>query len=206
MLRAVTLSVMIGTFLIGMYYVVAATYVQPVQQDKLSAALTDFQDGLSYEQLVGLDENDRYRLVQQMSSETLRMVMQEARNHPSFIDEDKKQIREMSGSNDLKLTKQIPIAGLKGFLAQGTAEVFDSGEMSFLRLEDFGITSGIDQHLYLTKDGSVSTGIDLGRLKASQGSQNYDITGIDIETYGVLIIYSRPFDTYYAHAQFPKAD
>lgn len=206
MLRTVTLSVIIGTFLIGMYYVVAATYVQPVQQDDLAVALTTHQDGLSYDQLIALDENDRYNMIQQMPSATVQLILQEAKNNPSFIDEGKNQIKELSSSNDLKLVKLTPIAGLKGFSAQGTAAMFSSGEMTFLRLEDFGVTSGIDQHLYLTKDGSVATGIGLGKLKASQGSQNYDATGVDIETYNILIIYSKTFDTYYAHARFLKSD
>ncbi len=206
MLRTVALSVVIGTFLIGMYYVVDATYVQPVPQDKLSEALADYQDGLSYDNLVALDADDRYFLMQQMPSATTQLILQESRNHPSFIDENKDQIKVLSGSNDLKLAKLTPIAGLKGFSAQGTAAIFDSGEMTFLRLEDFGVTSGIDQNLYLTKDGSLASGIGLGILKASQGSQNYDITGIDVETYNILIIHSKPFDTYYAHAQFPKSD
>ncbi len=205
MLRAVTLSVIIGTFLIGMYYVVSATYVQPEQQDHLSAALEAYQTGLTYDKLLSLDESTRYDLIQQMPSTTAQMVLQEARNHPIFITESKDEIREISGSSDLRMTKLTPIAGLKGFSAKGTAAIFVSDHMTFLRLEDFGVTSGIDQHIYLTKDGSISTGIDLGRLKASQGSQNYDITGIDHEVYDILIIYSKPFDTYYAHARFLKA-
>ncbi|MGI0003980.1 MAG: DM13 domain-containing protein [Candidatus Nitrosotenuis sp.] len=206
MLRVVTLSVIIGTFLIGMYYVVAATYVQPVYQDKLSEALTAHQNGLSYDQLTALDEKERYDLIQQMPSATAQLILQEAKNHPSFTDESKDQIKEISDSNDLKMIKLTPIAGLKGFSAQGTAAIFDSGKMAFLRLDDFGVTSGIDQYLYLTKDGSVAAGVSLGKLKASQGSQNYDITGIDVETYNILIIYSKTFDTYYAHAAFLKAD
>ncbi len=205
MLRVVTLSVIVGTFLIGVYYVVAATYMPPIPQDKLSEALSAYQDGFSYDNLVVLDEGDRYALIQQMPSITRQLILQEAKNRPSFIAESKDQLKKLSSSSDLKLVKLTTIAGLKGFSAQGTAAVFDSGTMAFLRLEDFGVTSGIDQHLYLTKDGSISTGISLGKLKASQGSQNYDITGIDVETYNVLIIYSKPFDMYYAHAQFFKA-
>jgi hypothetical protein len=204
LLRAVTISVVIGTFLIGTYYVVAATYVQPIQQDKLEAALNDLMPGLSYEQLTALDEEERYYLIQQSTSNTRQMILKEAENHPSFIDESKDQIREISNSDDLRLITMTPIAGIKGFTAHGTADIFDSGGMTFLRLEDFMVTSGIDQHIYLTKDGVVSTGIDLGRIKATQGEQNYDITGIDTEVHNILIIYSKTFDTYYAHARFLK--
>lgn len=206
MLRTVAVSVIIGTFLIGMYYVVAATYVQPIQQDKLTAALDDLQPGLSYDQLIALDEEERYYLIQQSPSSTRQLLLQEAANHPSFIAESKDQIKEISSSDELRMLKLTPIAGIKGFIAQGTVAIYDSGDATFLRLEDFSITSGIDQHVYLTKDASIATGIDLGGLKATQGEQNYDITGIDTEIYDIMVIYSKTFDTYYAHARFLKIE
>ncbi|MEW6589359.1 MAG: DM13 domain-containing protein [Thermoproteota archaeon] len=206
MLKAVTISIVIGTFLIGMYYVVEATYVQPKQQSNLGEALDKLSVGLTYDKLVSLEEEERYSLVRFAPSETVRLIMQEAQNHPSFVAESKDEIKEHSGSAELRLVKLTPIAGLKGFEAQGTAGVFVSGGSTFLRLENFDVTPGLDQHLYLTKDGSVTSGIELGRLKATEGSHNYDITGIDTETFNILIIYSPTFDTYYAHARFLKAE
>lgn len=84
--------------------------------------------------------------------------------------------------------------------------VYVSGKSTFLRLQDFGIASGIDQKLYLTKDGTVDTGIEIGSLRASQGDQNYDISGIDHDTYSILVIYSKPFELYYGYAKFVKPD
>ena len=202
MLRTVAVSVIIGTFLIGMYYVVAATYVQPIQQDKLAYALDDLKPGLSYEQLIALDEEERYYLIQQSPSSTRQLLLQEATNHPSFIAESKDEIKKASSSDELRMLKLTPIAGIKGFTAQGTAAIYGSGDTTFLRLEDFSITSGIDQHVYLTKDASITTGTDLGVLKATQGEQNYDITGIDTKVYDIMVIYSKSFDIYYAHARF----
>jgi hypothetical protein len=206
LLKAVTISIIIGTFLIGMYYVVDATYVQPVQQNELTEALNLLSPGLTYDQLASLEEEERYSLVRFAPSETIRLIMQEAQNHPSFVAESKDQIKEHSGSAELRLVKLTPIAGLKGFTAQGTAGIFVSGDSTFLRLENFDVTSGLDQRLYLTKDGSIASGIELGRLKASEGSHNYDITGIDVETYNILVLYSPTFDAYYAHARFLKAE
>ncbi|MEW6044010.1 MAG: hypothetical protein AB1608_07070 [Thermoproteota archaeon] len=206
MLKAVTVSIVIGTFLIGMYYVVEATYVQPVQQNELASALDDLNPGMTYDQLASLDEYERYLLVRSAPSETIRMLIQESQKYPSFVAESKDQIKEISKSTELRLVKLTPIAGLKGFTAQGTAGIFVSGNTTFLRLDSFDVTPGLDQHLYMTKDGSVASGIELGRLKASEGSHNYDITAIDTETYNILIIYSPTFDTYYAHARFLKAE
>jgi hypothetical protein len=206
MLRTVAISVIIGTFLIGTYYVVAASYVQPIQTDKLASELNNFQEGLTFEKFISLDEDQRSVLVQQMKSSTITMLLQEARNHPSFIAEKPDEIKVQSGSNEIKLAQLTQISGLKGYKSQGEAAIIMSGEKVFLRLQEFGVTSGIDQHVYLTKDGTIETGIDLGRLKASQGEQYYDITGIDTEIYNILIIYSKTFDTYYASAKFLKTE
>ena len=206
MLKTVTLSIMIGTFLIGTYYVLAASYLPPVPENKLVSALNNMQANLTYEKFISMNENERMALVQQMPSNTIRMLLEEAQNHQSNISEDTDKIKLESNSNDIRFTKLTQITGVKGYDGSGTASVVYAGNMMFLRLEDFSVTSGIDQHLYLTKDGTITSGIDLGPLKASIGNQNYDITGIDPDVYNIMIIYSKTFDTYYAYTKFLKTE
>ncbi|WP_268542035.1 DM13 domain-containing protein [Candidatus Nitrosotenuis cloacae] len=206
MLRQVTIFVMVGTFLIGAYYVGVSSYVAPEQQNRLASSLDEFQAGLTYEKIVTLDERERATLVQSMPSGVVRMIMSEAKLHPSFVSESIDDIREQSLSDDVTFSKLTQIAGLKGYDASGTAVLVHAGSKTFLRLDEFGVTPGIDQRLYLTKDGSASSGIDLGLLKASSGSQNYDVSGIDLDEYNILIIYSKTLDTHYAHARLAKSD
>ena len=206
MLRAVTISVIIGTFLIGSYYVVAASYVQPEQQNKLTLALTEVRPDLTYEKFVALDEDEKSFLVQTMPFATRNMILDEARDRPSFASESRDMMTELSGATELRMIKLTPISGVKGYGAAGEAAVYVSSEMTFLRLQDFGIASGIDQKLYLTKDGTIETGIEIGALKASQGDQNYDISGIDHDVYNTLIIYSKPFEMYYGYAKFIRPE
>ena len=206
MLRTVTISVIIGTFLIGSYYVVAASYVQPEQQNKLTLALTEVRPDLTYEKFVALDEDEKSFLVQTMPFATRNMILDEARDRPSFASESRDMMTELSGATELRMIKLTPISGVKGYGAAGEAAVYVSGEMTFLRLQDFGIASGIDQKLYLTKDGTIETGIEIGALKASQGDQNYDISGIDHDVYNTLIIYSKPFEMYYGYAKFIRPE
>lgn len=206
MLRAITIAVIIGTFLMGTYYVVAASYVQPLAQDTLNLALDKLRPGLTYDKFVSIEESQRVNLVQQMPSSTITMLVQEARNHPSFIAEKADDIRAQTGSSEIKVLKLTKIFGLKGFNSQGESAIIKSGERDYLRLQEFGVTAGIDQHIYLTKDVTVATGIDVGRLKASQGDQYYDITGINTDVYTIMTIYSPTFDTYYAHAKFLKSE
>ena len=206
MLRAVTISIVIGTFLIGSYYVVASSFVQPEQKNKLGMELAEIRPDLTYEKFIALSEDQKSFLVQNMPMSTRNLLLDEARNNPSFAAEGKDLIPTQSGATELRMIKLTQISGIKGYDADGTASVFVSGSMTFLRLQDFGVASGIDQRLYLTKDGTILTGIDIGPLKASQGDQNYDITSVDHDTYNVLIIYSRPFDLYYAYAKFIKTE
>lgn len=206
MLRTVTISVIIGTFLIGSYYVAVSSFVQPEQQNKLGMALSDIQPDLTYEKFIALSEDQKSFLVQNMPSSTRNLILDEARDNPSFAAESKDLITEQSGATELRMIKLTQVSGIKGYDADGTASVFVSDGMTFLRLQDFGVAGGIDQRLYLTKDGTIQTGIDIGPLKASQGDQNYDITSVDHDAYNVLIIYSRPFDLYYAYAKFIKTE
>jgi hypothetical protein len=178
--------------------------MRPEHQDTLTSALNEVEAGMTYEKFVSLDEQKRQFFVKRMPSNALTILQQEARTHPTFIAEKPDDIRKKSGSNEIQLVKITQISGLKGNLAAGEASIVASGDMVFLRLEEFGVTSGIDQHVYLTKDGTISEAVDLGLLKASQGDQYYGITGVDTTIYSILVIYSPTFDTYYAHAQFPK--
>ena len=206
MLKIVTLSILIGTFLIGTYYVLAASYLPPIPENKLASALSKMQTDLTYEKFISMNENERRSLVQQMPSDIVQILLKEAQNHPSYIAEDTDKIKLESNSNDIRFTKLTQIAGVKGYDTSGTASIVYSGSMAFLRLEDFSVSSGIDQHLYLTKDGTSASGIDLGPLKATIGDQNYDITGIDTGAYNILIIYSDTFDAYYAYTKFLKTE
>jgi len=50
-----------------------------------------------------------------------------------------------------------------------------------LRLEDLIVTNGPDLYVYLSTDKSASDFVNLGRLKANIGNQNYQIPeGIDM--------------------------
>ncbi len=68
--------------------------------------------------------------------------------------------------------------------------------------EDFEVGPGPDYHVYLVPKASVrSSGdlgtamyVDLGRLKAFQGSQNYTIpAGVDLKQYPTVLIWCQKF-------------
>ena len=75
--------------------------------------------------------------------------------------------------------------------AEGLVRVIPLGEgHTILRLENFKSTNGPNVHLYLATDKAASNFIDLGRLKANNGNQNYNIPyGSNLAKYNMALIY-----------------
>lgn len=87
--------------------------------------------------------------------------------------------------------------------AQGVALVvpLEDGK-NLLRLEDFHSTNGPDLHVYLATDNTASDFVNLGRLKANNGNQNYEIPeGIDISKYDTALIWCKQFSVLFGHAE-----
>ena len=77
-----------------------------------------------------------------------------------------------------------------------------------LRLEDFSVTNGPDLHVVLSADdsGYAQGSLDLGRLKATDGSFNYELPdGIDPGAWASVVIWCDPFAVQFAHAPLTAA-
>jgi hypothetical protein len=84
----------------------------------------------------------------------------------------------------------------------GTAQIIQDGDKVYLRFEDFETINGPDLHVYLSTGLGLDDAIDLGELKATQGSFNYDVTGIDLEKYNQVLIWCDPFGVLFSYADF----
>ena len=66
----------------------------------------------------------------------------------------------------------------------------------------FRSTNGPDVHLYLSTDKQASDFIDLGKLKANIGNQNYQIPlDTDLNKYKYVLIWCQPFSVLFGSAQ-----
>jgi hypothetical protein len=75
------------------------------------------------------------------------------------------------------------------------------GEGDVLRLEDLVVTNGPDLYVYLSTDKSASDFMNLGRLKANIGNQNYLIpVGTDLSKYDTVLIWCRAFSVLFGSA------
>jgi len=143
-------------------------------------------------------------------------------------DEDKKMVEErlMDLSKDMpdhEMEEAMPTAEVEWVTAaqgefqdadnfhkgSGTATVFQQGEQSILRFENFSSTNGPDLHVLLveniegTRSAELGNYIDLGSLKGNMGNQNYEIpSDVDVAEYGGVMIYCMPFHVVFSTASF----
>lgn len=87
--------------------------------------------------------------------------------------------------------------------AEGVAKVIHlEGESDVLRLEDFRVTNGPDLYIYLATDKQASDFVDLGRLKANSGNQNYDMPeGVDLAKYDTVVVWCKAFSVFFGGAE-----
>ena len=81
-----------------------------------------------------------------------------------------------------------------------TIQLDDGNEV--LRLEDFKSTNGPDLYVYLSVDKKASDFISLGKLKANQGNQNYQIPSeVDLDEYSQVLIWCKTFGVLFGSAE-----
>ena len=87
---------------------------------------------------------------------------------------------------------------------EGTARLIETSPSTFtVRLEDFAVRNGPDLYVYLSPDaeGSVDGAIELGRLKADRGNQNYEVpAGTDLSNVESIVIWCKQFAVLFATA------
>lgn len=203
MLKGIAIAVIVGTAIMGIYYVYAPQLNQTRQQGQLSQALDQIQSGMTYDKFINMVETQRDAIIQKMDQKTIDLIIENAKKLPTTVSETMQEMesRISSGPQTVVYSKQGQFVGMKGNDASGKAFVISLGSIAFLRFENFQVTNGPDLHVYITQGGDISTGIDLGKLKGSIGDQNYALNGIDIKTYDTVVIYCQPFHIYYAEAK-----
>jgi len=85
---------------------------------------------------------------------------------------------------------------------KGSAEVLTLEDGQVLRFENFETVNGPNLHIYLASDEEVTDYIDLGSIKGTKGSINYDLPmGIDLDKYNHVVVYCVPFKVTFGIAE-----
>jgi hypothetical protein len=104
---------------------------------------------------------------------------------------------------DTGLTGVFAGAGDGTHNAEGVAKViYLDAKSDVLRLEDLKVTNGPDLYVYLATDKQASDFVDLGKLKANNGNQNYDIPeGTDLSKYNNVLVWCKQFTVLFGSAE-----
>jgi len=88
---------------------------------------------------------------------------------------------------------------------RGTARLIETAPGAFtVRLEDFAVRNGPDLYVYLSPsaDGYARTAVEVGRLKADRGNQNYRVPATyDVGRARSVVIWCKQFGVLFATAR-----
>lgn len=165
------------------------------------------ESSIGFEKFMAMTENEKLDPAKNMTVKEKDMIIRMA------ADEQDTTINEIMTININQSTQNIDLIG--DFMgvndgihnAEGKAKILRLSDGSqILRLEVFRSTNGPDVHLYLAIDTLASDFIDLGRLKANIGNQNYQIpVDTDFYKYKYVLIWCQPFSGWFGSAQLTSA-
>jgi len=84
---------------------------------------------------------------------------------------------------------------------EGRALLISNGR-NILRFEDFETINGPELRIYLSPELGDDDIIDLGKIKATKGSVNYEIPeGVDLDKYNKVLVWCKPFRVLFSYAE-----
>jgi hypothetical protein len=83
----------------------------------------------------------------------------------------------------------------------GAAKIYSTPTGNKLYFQGFSTDNGPDLKVYLSKDLSATSFIDLGKIKSTNGNHVYDVPGItDLNTYKFVLIWCKQFSVLFGNA------
>ncbi|MGH9984611.1 MAG: DM13 domain-containing protein [Nitrososphaeraceae archaeon] len=165
-----------------------------------------------FQEFIAMSEDERIEAGNQMDEQERNQIMLEFASMNTSIDESMAQINQslseqqtsQTGNETSNLLSTGSFVGVGDGIhdAQGIAKVIPiEGGSNVLRLEDLVVTNGPDLYVYLSTDKSATDFVDVGRLKANIGNQNYPIpAGTDMTKYDTVLIWCRAFSVLFGSA------
>ncbi len=88
---------------------------------------------------------------------------------------------------------------------KGKVLIIEQDGKRYLRFEDLDTVNGPDLRIYLSSDKSASDYVDLGAIRATKGSVNYELPpGVELSKYNKVLIWCRAFRVLFSFAALPS--
>ncbi|HKG89387.1 MAG TPA: DM13 domain-containing protein [Nitrososphaeraceae archaeon] len=168
-----------------------------------------------YQKFITMSEEEKLDTAKQKSPEEREEIMTTASKINNSVNESMDQIPQQQQQQQQQTQNTITTAstlrtgsfvGVRDGIhnAEGEAKVipFQNENSNILRLENLRVTNGPDLYVYLATDKTASDFVNVGKLKANNGNQNYDIpAGTDLTNYDTVLIWCRPFSVLFGSAE-----
>ena len=187
----------------GAVYLVSPLFISTQVNEPLPTSALQSE---SYQRFISMNEEEKMQAVKQMSSQERDTIMTVSARVNNRLDESMDQIllQQLPQNTTSSVTNNTTNALRTGSFvgvgdgihnAEGMAKVIPlQNGSNILRLENLRVTNGPDLYVYLATDKSALDFVSLGKLKANNGNQNYNIPSeIDLAKYDTLLIWCRPF-------------
>jgi hypothetical protein len=205
----VTIVAIVG---MGAYYLVSPLFISTQLNDPLPTGTIEG----SYQRFISMNEDEKVEAAKQMSTKERDEIMSTAAqvnnsaNEPmnrTLMQEGQQRTPNATTAPNVLVIGSFVGAGDGIHYAEGIAKAIPLQDgSSILRLENLHVTNGPDLYVYLSHDKSASDYVNIGKLKANNGNQNYEIPiGTDLSRYDTVLIWCRPFSVLFGSAELSGA-
>jgi hypothetical protein len=194
---------------VSAFYLVSPLFISTEIDEPLpkGAEVPALRPSNQLQEFMAMHEEEKIEAGSQMNEQEKNQIMLEFARMNTSIDESMAQINQSLSEAGNETSNSLLTGSFVGLGdgihdAQGIAKVIPiEGGGNVLRLEDLVVTNGPDLYVYLSTDKSTSDFLNLGRLKANIGNQNYPIpTGTNMSKYDTVLIWCRAFSVLFGSA------
>jgi hypothetical protein len=186
---------------VGTYYLASPLFISTEVNEPLPTSAVESE---VYQKFITMSEEEKLDTAKQKSPEEREEIMTTASKINNSVNESMDQIpqqQQQQTQNTITTASTLRTGSFVGVRdgihnAEGEAKVipFQNENSNILRLENLRVTNGPDLYVYLATDKTASDFVNVGKLKANNGNQNYDIpAGTDLTNYDTVLIWCRPF-------------
>ena len=196
---------------VGAYYLASPLFISTEVDEALPTSAVESE---AYQKFVVMSEDEKMQVAKQMSPQERDQIMATAIRVNNSIDEPMVQMQQEQQQQQTQNASTVNALRTGSFVgvgdgihnAEGIAKVIplqeDETSSNILRLENLRVSNGPDLYVYLATDKSASDFVNVGKLKANNGNQNYDIpAGTDLIKYDTVLIWCRPFSVLFGSAE-----
>ena len=131
------------------------------------------------------------------------MTAEELQEFHDAVEDAKENVMQMADAMPSEV--RLLVEGMfkpRAHEVEGKALLIAQGDKKVLRFEDFDTINGPNLHIYLSTGLGIADAIDLGAIKATKGSVNYELDpSIDTDKYNKVLVWCVPFRVLFSYAE-----